>query len=81
MPSSPGFANHSTVASTLVHSSSLSELSVRTIARILKSFWEFSKDGSYDQIPDFIIMIYGETPYAEGEGDIESLDFSSSNLC
>ena len=41
---------------------------------------EFSKDGSYDQIPDFIIMIYGETPYAEGEGDIESLDFSSSNL-
>jgi beta-glucosidase len=25
-------------------------------------------------------MIYGETPYAEGEGDINSLDFSSSNF-
>ena len=25
-------------------------------------------------------MIYGETPYAEGEGDINNLDFSSSNL-
>ena len=41
---------------------------------------EFSNDGSYDQTPDFIIMIYGETPYAEGEGDINNLDFSSSNL-
>lgn len=41
---------------------------------------EFSNDGSYDQKPDFIIMIYGETPYAEGEGDINSLDFSSSNF-
>ncbi len=41
---------------------------------------EFSNDGSYNQNPDFIIMIYGETPYAEGEGDINSLDFSSSNL-
>ena len=42
-------------------------------------FVEFSKDGSYIQKPDYVIMIYGETPYAEGEGDIVSLDFSSRN--
>jgi len=40
---------------------------------------EFSNDGSYVKKPDIVIMIYGETPYAEGEGDIKSLDFSSTN--
>ena len=40
---------------------------------------EFSNDGSYIKKPDIVIMIYGETPYAEGEGDIKSLDFSSTN--
>ena len=40
---------------------------------------EYSDDGSYDQKPDVVIFIYGETPYAEGEGDITSLDFSSKN--
>ena len=41
---------------------------------------EFSTDGTYDQRPDYVIMVYGETPYAEGEGDIKSLDFSARNL-
>ena len=40
---------------------------------------EYSEDGSYDQKPDVVIFIYGETPYAEGEGDITSLDFSPKN--
>ena len=39
----------------------------------------FSSDGSYKNKPDFVIIVYGETPYAEGEGDIKSLDFSSKN--
>ena len=41
---------------------------------------EFSSDGSYKTQPDFVIMVYGETPYAEGEGDTKSLDFSSKNF-
>ena len=41
---------------------------------------EYSKDGSFKDKPDYVIMIYGETPYAEGFGDIEDLDFSSKNI-
>ena len=41
---------------------------------------EFSDDGSYSKKPDYIIMVYGETPYAEGFGDIDSLDFSVTNI-
>ena len=40
---------------------------------------EFSSDGTYKTKPDHIIMVYGETPYAEGEGDINDLNFSKSN--
>ena len=40
---------------------------------------EFSIDGSYSKKPDYIIMVFGETPYAEMFGDIKSLDFSSTN--
>ena len=40
---------------------------------------EFSDDGSFTKKPDYIIAVYGETPYAEMFGDIENLDFSSSN--
>jgi beta-glucosidase len=40
---------------------------------------EFSDDGSYSKKPDYVIMVYGETPYAEMFGDIKSLDFSSTN--
>jgi len=41
---------------------------------------EFSEDGTYSNKPDYIIMVYGETPYAEGFGDIDSLDFSAMNV-
>ena len=40
---------------------------------------EFSSDGSYSQKPDYVILVYGETPYAEGEGDIDELNFSNTN--
>jgi beta-glucosidase len=40
---------------------------------------EFSEDGTYSEKPDFIIMVYGETPYAEGFGDIDDLNFSNTN--
>ena len=40
---------------------------------------EYSNDGSYKSKPDFAIMVYGETPYAEGFGDIKDLDFSKTN--
>ena len=40
---------------------------------------EFSEDGSYTSKPDYVIFVYGETPYAEGEGDINNLNFSKNN--
>lgn len=35
----------------------------------------FSADGSYRTKPDLAIVVFGETPYAEGSGDIRSLEF------
>ncbi len=32
-------------------------------------------DGSFDQKPDVAIVVFGETPYAEFQGDIDHLDF------
>ena len=40
---------------------------------------EYSTDGSYKNKPDIVIFVYGETPYAEGEGDIVNLNFSKNN--
>ncbi len=34
-------------------------------------------DGNYQQRPDAAIVIFGETPYAEFEGDRETLDYSA----
>lgn len=36
-----------------------------------------STDGSYDQIPDVAIVVFGEEPYAEFKGDLETLDYAS----
>ena len=38
-----------------------------------------STDGSYDQIPDVAIVVFGEEPYAEFKGDIDNLKFSSDS--
>jgi beta-glucosidase len=36
---------------------------------------ELSVDGSYQQKPDVAIVVFGEQPYAEGNGDIDNLEF------
>lgn len=36
---------------------------------------EISKDGSYQQKPDVAIVVFGEDPYAEGQGDLEHLSY------
>ncbi|MGV8951063.1 MAG: glycoside hydrolase family 3 protein [Cypionkella sp.] len=37
---------------------------------------ELSADGSYQTRPDVAVVVFGETPYAEFQGDIETLDFA-----
>ena len=32
-----------------------------------------SSDGSYTSKPDVAVVVFGETPYAEGQGDIDTL--------
>ncbi|WP_369026993.1 glycoside hydrolase family 3 N-terminal domain-containing protein [Qipengyuania sp. RANM35] len=39
-----------------------------------------SKDGSYSQKPDVAIVVFGETPYAEFQGDRPHLDFTGEGL-
>lgn len=38
-----------------------------------------SVDGSYRKKPDLAIVVFGEQPYAEGLGDIKTLEFEASN--
>ncbi len=37
---------------------------------------ELSADGSFQTRPDVAIVVFGETPYAEFQGDVETLDFA-----
>ncbi len=37
---------------------------------------ELSADGSYEARPDVAVVVFGETPYAEFQGDLETLDFA-----
>jgi beta-glucosidase len=36
-----------------------------------------SVDGAFDKKPDVAIVVFGETPYAEGVGDIKTLEFQA----
>lgn len=36
---------------------------------------EFAIDGEYKQKPDVAIVVFGEEPYAEGNGDIDNLEY------
>ncbi len=36
-----------------------------------------SENGSFAERPDVAIVVFGESPYAEGQGDLESLSFSA----
>lgn len=38
-----------------------------------------AEDGSYSQSPDVAIVVYGEDPYAEFQGDLESLEYRLGN--
>jgi beta-glucosidase len=40
---------------------------------------EYSINGSYQQKPDVAIVVFGENPYAEGSGDINTLEFEAGN--
>src|SRR6185312_4694141 len=37
---------------------------------------QLSPDGTFEQKPDVAIVIYGENPYAEFQGDVPNLAFS-----
>ncbi len=39
----------------------------------------YSVDGRYSKKPDVAIVVYGEEPYAEGNGDIDNLEYQRSN--
>ena len=38
-----------------------------------------SVDGSYQEKPDVVVVVFGEDPYAEGHGDRDNLDFERGN--
>lgn len=40
---------------------------------------ELSEKGQYTQKPDVAIVVFGEEPYAEGNGDIDNLDYQRGN--
>jgi beta-glucosidase len=40
---------------------------------------ELAADGAFKRRPDVAIVVFGETPYAEFEGDRENLDFSAGD--
>jgi beta-glucosidase len=40
---------------------------------------ELSTDGSYSKKPDVAIVVFGEQPYAEGNGDLDNLEFQRGN--
>lgn len=39
---------------------------------------EYSASGSYSVVPDAVIVVLSETPYAEGNGDLQNLDWTAS---
>ncbi|KKO49541.1 beta-glucosidase [Arsukibacterium sp. MJ3] len=40
---------------------------------------ELSTDGRYQSKPDVAIVVFGEQPYAEGNGDLDNLEFQRGN--
>ncbi len=40
---------------------------------------QLSVDGSYSDKPDVAVVVFGETPYAEGAGDIKGIEFQQGN--
>ncbi|MDP2717024.1 exo 1,3/1,4-beta-D-glucan glucohydrolase [Rheinheimera sp.] len=40
---------------------------------------ELSADGSYGTKPDVAVVVFGEQPYAEGNGDLDNLEYQRGN--
>ncbi|RUO20868.1 beta-glucosidase [Aliidiomarina iranensis] len=40
---------------------------------------ELAEDGQFNETPDVAIVVFGEQPYAEGNGDIANLDYQRGN--
>jgi len=40
---------------------------------------QLSSDGSFEQKPDVAIVVFGEEPYAEGNGDLDNLEYQRGN--
>lgn len=40
---------------------------------------ELAVDGNYEQKPDVAIVVFGEEPYAEGNGDISNVEYQRGN--
>ena len=41
---------------------------------------QLSKGGAYDEKPDVAVVVYGEAPYAEFQGDRDSVDYTEPGL-
>jgi beta-glucosidase len=49
---------------------------IEKIQRELGGSTELSFNGEYNQKPDLAVVVFGETPYAEGQGDITDLVYN-----
>jgi len=52
---------------------------LQTIGKEVGASVSYSASGDYDAAPDVAIVVFGETPYAEGQGDIDSLNYSAAD--
>ena len=41
---------------------------------------EYSPVGNYSSVPDAVVVVLSEQPYAEGNGDLQNLDWSASSV-
>jgi beta-glucosidase len=52
---------------------------IRDVVKAAGGQVTLSVDGSYDQKPDVAIVVFGEEPYAEGNGDLANLEYQRGN--
>ncbi len=49
---------------------------IKDAAKANGSKVRLSVDGTYKQKPDVAVVVFGENPYAEGQGDVSTLDYA-----
>lgn len=52
---------------------------IKTVVDAAGGSVELSPDGNYTNKPDMAIVVFGEEPYAEGNGDIDNLAYQRGN--